>query len=116
MLYRPGRKGSDEETGLTCEFPLVEKILEGCTAPDCLCGGINPLGLDSVGTCLPPFPPIDEPGTLFGTLEIGDASGFNGQTSEAPADPEVPQFEPDRAPYELPPADVDSLGTVDCEE
>ncbi len=79
---------------------------------------IDPFGVQSCGPLLYYLTeiPIDEEGTLFGTLEIGDASGFNGQTSEAPADPEVPQFEPNRAAYELPPADVDSLGTVTCEE
>lgn len=59
--------------------------------------------------------PIDEEGTLFGTLEIGTAAGFNGQTSQAVADPTVPEFEPGQAAYELPPSDVDAGGVVTCD-
>ena len=58
--------------------------------------------------------PIDERGTLFGTLEIGTAAGFEGQTSEAAADTGVPEFEPGLPAYRLPPTDADNLDIVPC--
>ena len=59
--------------------------------------------------------PTEQEGILFGTLEIGDADGFRGQTSQAPADTSVPEFEPGLTAYELPPSDVDPGGVVTCE-
>lgn len=58
--------------------------------------------------------PIDKEGTLYGTLEIGTAPGFEGQTSQAASDASVPEFEPGLAAYELPPSGVDDLGIVAC--
>ncbi len=59
--------------------------------------------------------PIDEEGTLYGTLEIGTDAGFDGQTSEAVADPGVPEFNPGLGSYELLPTDVDPGGIVTCQ-
>lgn len=56
-----------------------------------------------------------EEGTLFGTLEIGDADGFRGQTSEAETDlASTPDFEPGLAAYDVAPSGVDDLGLVSC--
>lgn len=59
--------------------------------------------------------PTDSEGTLFGTLEIGTAEGFVGQTSQAQPDlVATPEFMPDQPAYELAPSDVDAGGVVDC--
>jgi hypothetical protein len=59
--------------------------------------------------------PIDADGTLFGTLEIGLGDGEgDGQTSQAVSDPAVPEFRPGLAAYQLPPSDIDDLGTIIC--
>ncbi len=59
--------------------------------------------------------PIDTEGTLYGTLEIGSGNNvWEGQTSQATANPGVPSFEPDLPAYALPPSDVDDLTTVTC--
>lgn len=59
--------------------------------------------------------PVDSEGTLFGTLEIGTADGFVGQTSQAATDlAATPEFIPDQPAYELAPSDVDAGGVVDC--
>jgi len=60
--------------------------------------------------------PVETEGLgLFGTLEIGTADGFGGQTSEALIDiAATPEFLPDQAAYELPPSDVDPGGLVTC--
>jgi hypothetical protein len=60
--------------------------------------------------------PTDAAGTLFGTLEIGLGDNvFEGQTSQAVSDPAVPEFPPGLAAYQLPPSNVDDLGTVTCD-
>ena len=58
--------------------------------------------------------PIDVEGTLYGTLEIGTAAGFEGQTSQTASDAAVPEFEPGLEGYDLPPSDVDPGGEVSC--
>ena len=55
-------------------------------------------------------------GDLYGTLEIGTASGFDGQTSAALSDlASTPPFEPDLLGYDLPASDVDPGGVVTCD-
>ena len=59
--------------------------------------------------------PTTEEGVLYGTLEIGDDTGFRGHTSQADTDPAAtPEFEPGLAAYELPASAVDDLGVVVC--
>ena len=58
--------------------------------------------------------PIDVEGTLYGTLEIGTAAGFNGQTSQTASNTTVPEFEPGLEGYDLPPGDIDAGGAVSC--
>ena len=75
-----------------------------------------PDGVQVCGPLLfyPTLIPVGEDGTLFGTLEIGTAAGFVGQTSEALTDPGVPEFEPGHPAYRLPSSNVDDLDLVDC--
>ena len=59
--------------------------------------------------------PIESDGTLYGTLEIGAADGFVGQTSQAATDvAATPEFIPDQVAYQLPPSNVDPGGVVPC--
>ena len=59
--------------------------------------------------------PTTAEGALFGTLEIGDATGFRGQTSEVIADlAATPDFEPGLEAYQLPGSGVDDLALVAC--
>ena len=59
--------------------------------------------------------PTATEGVLWGTLEIGTAAGFSGQTSQALPDlAATPEFLPDQAAYELPPSDFDDLTIVTC--
>jgi len=59
--------------------------------------------------------PTSEVGALFGTLEIGDTSGFRGQTSEVESDIDsTPEFEPGLDAYALPASGVDDLEMVSC--
>ncbi len=58
--------------------------------------------------------PIDAEGTLYGTLEIGTAAGFEGQTSQTASDATVPTFEPGLEGYDLPISNVDAGGEVSC--
>ena len=60
--------------------------------------------------------PVEEEGSLFGTLEVGLGGGvWNGHTSEAPADlANTPEFEPGLTAYEIPASGVDDGGVVTC--
>ena len=76
-----------------------------------------PSGVSACGTLLYYLTeiPTDSEGTLYGTLEIGDADGFFGQTSQADSDlTNTPEFVPDQVAYDLPPTDVDPGGVVTC--
>lgn len=59
--------------------------------------------------------PVDTAGTLFGTLEIVADGAADGQTSQAATDlAATPEFEPGLTAYELPPSNVDDLGSASC--
>jgi hypothetical protein len=59
--------------------------------------------------------PVENTGTLFGSLEIGTADGFVGETSTAPADlASTPEFVPNQTAYQLPASGVDAGGLVTC--
>ena len=76
-----------------------------------------PSGVYACGTLLDYLTeiPTESEGTLFGTLEIGTAEGFVGQTSEAATDlAATPEFIPNLVAYDLPPSSVDPGGVVTC--
>jgi hypothetical protein len=59
--------------------------------------------------------PVEGTGVLFGTLEIGTANGFEGETSEAATDlASTPIFVPGQTAYQLPASGVDAGGLVVC--
>jgi hypothetical protein len=59
--------------------------------------------------------PTSEEGDLYGTLEIGDDTGFRGQSSAAGSNlATTPEFEPGLAAYDLPASGMDDLESVNC--
>jgi hypothetical protein len=59
--------------------------------------------------------PVTGEGVLFGTLEIGTANGFEGETSQATTDiASTPEFVPGQPAYQLPASGVDAGGLVTC--
>jgi hypothetical protein len=59
--------------------------------------------------------PAENEGVLFGTLEIGTAEMFEGETSQATTDlASTPEFVPGQTAYQLPASGVDAGGLVTC--
>jgi hypothetical protein len=90
-------------------------------AADAICVGTTlaqaPSGVYACGSLLYYITeiPVENEGILFGTLEIGTAAGFEGSTSQAPADiASTPEFLPGQAAYQLPASGVDAGGLVTC--
>ncbi|MGI9643244.1 MAG: hypothetical protein ACR2N9_10710 [Acidimicrobiia bacterium] len=87
-----------------------------------ICNGVPklaepPSGVSACGSLLYYLTeiPVDTTGALFGTLEIVADGAADGQTSQAPTDlATTPEFEPGLTAYELPPSNVDDLGSVSC--
>ena len=128
VLYRGFDAQAGEEicAGNSIQPPAGPPFLFTTNSPylgaaDAICFGAPkittpPFGVHACGPLLYYLTeiPIDEQGTLFGTLEIGTAAGFEGQTSEAASDRGVPEFEPGLPAYGLPPSDADELDIVPC--
>ncbi len=59
--------------------------------------------------------PVDATGTLYGTVEINDGSGFAGHTSTVAADiSATPEFVPGMSAYSLPDSAVDAAFVASC--
>jgi hypothetical protein len=97
----PYLAGADE----ICVFPSQPKIAD------------PPAGVFACGSLLYYVTeiPVEDEGFLFGTLEIGTANGFEGETSSATTNLDnTPGFLPGQAAYQLPASGVDAGGLVVC--
>jgi hypothetical protein len=103
------------------EFLHVSNSPIGATADE-ICVGVPRLaqgesGASACGALLYYITeiPIEADGTLYGTIEVNDGSGFAGQTSRAATDiASTPEFVPFQVAYTLAPSGVDDGGTVLC--
>lgn len=105
-------EGADFNNRTNSPYPAGEEVCKD--APKIL---LSPDGVQACGSLLYYLTeiPTNATGTLFGTLEIGFGDDvWEGQTSQATSDG-VPDFQPGLAAYQLPPSDVDDLGTIVCD-